>query len=100
MTVQELQKKYDNKEHPDDIFFINEEFLKLSVPEQEEFCKAYGRDEVAMQYITAVEMKNKGTWEAYVKRWEQNKHKSSEDKLREYMNERGLTFPGKVEAEV
>lgn len=98
MTVQELQQKYENKEHPDDIFFIHEEFLKLSTRDQEEFCKKYGRDEVGMQYITAVEMKKKGIWETYVNRWEQTKNRTNEDLLREYMQERGLSFPGKIES--
>lgn len=97
MTAEKLWKWFKHKNHPNDIFTIYEEGLRLPESEKNKLIELGVGDSIDMQYITAVEMREKGTWEAYIKRWEQNKNKTGEDILREYMNERGLTFPGKVE---
>ena len=93
MTAEELQAFYEKKLHPNDIFRVHEEFLKLEASEQDKFRRMFGRDQAGMEYITAVEVQKNGTWDAYVKRWEQNKDKNGEQRLQEYMKERGLVFP-------
>ena len=93
MTADELRILYEKKSHPNDIFKIHEKFLKLDTSEKEKFRRMFGRDQVSMEYITAVEMKKNGTWDAYVERWERNKGKTGEERLKEYMKERGLSFP-------
>ena len=93
MTADELRIFYDQKSHPNDIFRVHEEFLKLDSSERDKFRKLFGRDQVSMEYITAVEMQKNGTWESYVEKWEQNKGITGEKRLRKYMQDRGLVFP-------
>ena len=94
MTAEELKNIYLSRSHPNDIFKVHEEFQKLQPAEKEKFRRMFGRDEVGMQYITAVEMKKNGTWEDYIAKWEENKGKTGEEWLKKYMDERGLEFPG------
>lgn len=79
--------------NPNEIFEIYEELSKLSEDEIEVYRKSGIGDAIAMKYITAVEMKKKGTWDAYLEEWEKNKNKTADEQLQEYMKERGLSFP-------
>ena len=94
MKTEELKLRYESRKHPNEIFALHDEFLKLSKKEQSKFRLMLGRDQLSMEYITAVEMKKKGTWEKYVKKWEENRKKTGRDLLKEYMSERGLELCG------
>lgn len=81
------------KSHPDEIFQIYEELSNLSEEEvQDAVKKTKIGDAIAMSYITAVEMKKNGEWDAYLEEWEKNKHKTDTERLKEYMEERGLKY--------
>ena len=92
MTAEKLWNLFKKMDHPNEIFKLHEEFMNLNDVEQDKFRKLSNRDQFSMAYVTAVEMKNKGTWEVYVKKWEQN-HTSGEERLKAYMKERELKFP-------
>ena len=47
-------------------------------------------DAIEMSYITAVEMKKNGEWNAYLENWEKNKYKTGMERLKEYMKEQGI----------
>ena len=83
--------------HPSEIFEIYEELSKLSEDEVCEYRASGIGDAIAMSYITAVEMKEKGTWDAYLEEWEKNRHKSARDRLDEYAIERGISHMLAVE---
>lgn len=93
MTADELRNLYEKMNHPEEIFRLHDEFTKLDDIEKDKFRKLSNRDQFSMAYITAIEMKNKGTWDEFVKKWEQNHNTSGEDRLKEYMKERGVNFP-------
>lgn len=79
------------KSHPNEIFEIHDELLKLPQQEVRNALIQTGiGDAIAMNYITAIEMKKKGTWDAYIERWEANKNKTGRERLEAYMKEHGL----------
>lgn len=82
--------------NPNEIFEIYEELSKLSEDEIAVYRQSGIGDAIAMKYITAVEMKKKGTWNDYLNEWEKKKNKTVEERLQEYMKERGLSFPKNV----
>ena len=80
------------KMHPNEIFSIYEEVSNLSEEETEVYIKSGIGDAIEMSYITAVEMRKKGTWEGYIKRWEERKNKTPMELLREYMDIHGIEW--------
>lgn len=87
----EIIEYYKNgMKSPEEIFGIYEELSKLSQKEIEIYRKSGIGDAIAMSYITAVEIKKKGEWDAYLEEWEKNKHKTDRERLEEYMKENGL----------
>lgn len=77
---------------PDDIFMIHEKFAKLSEEEKQEFRKQGFGDSLDMIYISAVEMKKRGTWDAYVEKWGKNQHKTRKERLEEFMKEHRINL--------
>lgn len=77
---------------PDDIFMIHEKFAKLSKEEKQEFRKQGFGDSLDMMYISAVEMKKRGTWDAYVEKWEKNQHKTRKERLEEFVKEHRINL--------
>ena len=61
--------------NPNEIFEIYEELSKLSEDEIAVYRQSGIGDAIAMKYITAVEMKKKGTWNDYLNEWEKKKIK-------------------------
>lgn len=74
--------------NPNEIFELYEELAELSEDEIEIYRQSGIGDAIAMKYITAVEMKKKGTWNDYLKEWEMNKNKTIEERLQAYLEER------------
>lgn len=87
----EIVKHYKSGEmHPNEIFEIHEEISRLPDEEIEKYTKSGIGDAIEMGYITAVEMKKNGTWNAYVEKWERDKIKTHRELLKQYMNDRGI----------
>lgn len=83
----------NNKIHPSEIFQIYKELSELPEKEVEDAIKETGiGDAIGMSYITAIEMKKNGRWDAYVNEWEKNKDKTGRERLEEYLHERGLEY--------
>lgn len=93
MTAEELWNRFKNMNNPNDIFEIYDEAMKLSETEKEKLIQLGAGDSIDMKYITAVEMRKNGTWDNYLKEWEENKNKSASEQLQEYMESRKLSFP-------
>ena len=86
MNAKEIMSKFrGGLDSPEDIFMLNDEFQKLSEKEKESFCYMDGSNAFAMSYITALEMKKKGTWDAYVEEWKNKKKKTAEEIKKELM---------------
>lgn len=91
MKLEELINWIESDERtPNDIFRIHEEFQCLSNEEKEQFRKLGYGDALGMKYISAVEMKKKGTWDSYILEWEKNKHMTGKERLEKYMKENAI----------
>ena len=44
MKAEELKLRYESRKHPNEIFALHDEFLKLSKKEQSKFRLMFGRD--------------------------------------------------------
>lgn len=92
-TAEEIANTYKSGlNHPEEIFEIYEELEKLPTKEWEKYRYSGIGDAIGMQYITAVEMKKKGKWDVYVKLWEENKYKTAQKRLKEYLDARGIPY--------
>ena len=83
------------RKDPDEIFAIYEEISKLPESEAEAFRKTGIGDLIEMDYITAIEMKKKGTWDKYREEWKEQKKKTEKELLQEYLDKFGIEKPNR-----
>ena len=87
----EIVKYYKSgKMHPNEIFEIYEEISRLPNEEIEKYIKSGIGDAIEMNYITAIEMKKKGTWNAYVEKKEKDKEKTPKELLKQFIIDKGI----------
>lgn len=83
MTADELidvvKKVFSKLNDPEDIFRLHEEFNNMDEDEQRKFRNSRDSEALGMLYISAVEMKKKGTWEDFVKEHKDRKIKTAEE---------------------
>ncbi len=86
-----IEKFKSGKMHPNEIFEV---YKTLSMLPEDEVLIAIQRsgigDAIEMSYITAVQMKEKGTWDKYIDKWEKDKNKSDAERLEEYIKLHGI----------
>ena len=92
MRADEIIENFKSgKMHPNEIFEI---YKTLSMLPDNEVLRALQRsdigDAIEMSYITAVQMKENGTWDKYIDKWEKNKNKSDAERLEEYIKSHGI----------
>lgn len=86
MTAQELLDAINNGlDDPNDIFMLHEAYDKLPPQEKELLREDRHSEAFAMLYITAVEMKKDGTWDAYVEQRKKKIKKTAEEIKRELL---------------
>lgn len=92
MNVKEIVEHFKyGKMHPNEIFDMYKNLLAFPPDEVlKEIQEAGIGDAIEMNYITAVQMKKKGTWDDYIEKWEKEKNKTSEERLKEYIKSQGI----------
>lgn len=86
MTAQEILDTINQGlDNPNDIFMLHEEFEKMPSQEKKKMREDRHSEAFAMLYITAVEMKKKGTWDSYAEECKNNKKKTAEEIKRELL---------------
>lgn len=74
-----VKKVFNELNDPEDIFRLHEEFNNMDEDEQIKFRNSRDSEALEMLFISAVEMKKKGTWESFVEKYKNHKIKTAEE---------------------